>query len=497
MSITLQAELELKEASTAIGTPGPGSSEPRYSMGRRLDGSSKVSRVKERVMEELRDRHWTELVTNLQFGRCVLVLGPEIEVEPPAGEAQAGSACTWADRLAEHLTNALLEEKKNVPQRALMAVAQQYEDERGFGPDSLQSQTARFARTCGLKPSATHRLLAKLPFNLVLSTSHDELITQAMWDEHKHPDVAFYHLRGDRRDNPELPALGSPSSPQIYHLFGSTRDPYSLVLSENDLLDFLIAVVSKNPPLPNNLVKVLEHALSFLFVGFGIRYSYLRVLLKFLVRALNLPSASIRFVMEPLESLPRADREEMILFYQRGTQILFCDDPPIPRFFELLGEKLAAEGGYRGPTPSRGTRPKVFISYTRADEPLAAKLYSTLKSKSFDPWFDKQSLEGGDPWDQEIESGLSDTDFVLVIYSRALIHQWDGYVNKEIGLARERAKYVRGKFLVPLRTVELTNEERIKELQGYHEMVLREEQYEQDVGQLVSLMTREFQRRSQ
>jgi hypothetical protein len=446
----------------------------------------------------VKERHWTELVTSLQFGQCVLVLGPEIEVESPPGETRAGPAPirTGADWLAEYLARALMAENRLVPEQTLMAVAQQYEDDPDFGGASLRPEVARFYQSCGHQPSATHRLLARLPFNLVLSTGHDDLLAQAQREQGKSPLVTRYHLRGDRRDNPELPALGSLDSPLIYHLFGSTEDPNSLVLSENDLLDFLLAVVSKNPPLPNNLIKALERAKSFLFMGFGIRYWYLRVLLKVLVRALNLPSSSRRFAMEPLGSLPQADHKEMVLFYQRGTQILLYDEPPVPRFLEELGGRLEAVGGYKGPTASLGTRPKVFISYARADEALAARLFSTLKHESFDPWFDKQSLEGGDLWDSKIESGLRDTDFVLVLYSPALIQKWDGYVNKEISLARERAMRVRGSFLIPLRTAELSHEERLEELRQYQELLLREEQYEQDVKQLVSLMRREFQRRN-
>ena len=445
----------------------------------------------------MKERYWTELVASLQFGRCVLVLGPEIEVEPPSGGEQQAPARTCANCLAAHLAEALKAENKEVPDQTLMAVAQQYEDDPEFGATSLRPEAGSFYQSCGQRPSATHRLLARLPFNLILSTSHDELLALALSEQGKHPLIARYHLRGDRRDNPELVGLGTMQAPLIYHLFGNAEVPESLVLSENDLLDLLVAIVSRNPPLPNSLIKALERTKSFLFVGFGIRHWYLRVLLKVMVRALNLPSSSRRFAMEPLGSLPQADRKEMVLFYQRGAQILLCDAMTLHGFLDELGGRLEAAGGYRGPTASLGTRPRVFISYTRADEALATRLSSSLDRESFDPWFDKgASLEGGDLWDSKIESGLRDTDFVLVIYSPSLLQKRDGYVNKEIALARRRGLSVRGAFLIPLRTVDLASDERIEELREYQEMPLREEQYEQDVRQLISLMRREFQRRN-
>ena len=96
---------------------------------------------------------------------------------------------------------------------------------------------------------------------------------QALKAAGKEPIVQRYHLRGDKRDNTEFMLPGSPRTPVVYHLFGDAQEPGSLVLSENDLLDFLVAIVSERPPLPNSLVRALKRVgQSFLFVGFGIRH---------------------------------------------------------------------------------------------------------------------------------------------------------------------------------------------------------------------------------
>ena len=129
-------------------------------------------------------------------------------------------------------------------------------------------------------------------------------------------------MRGDKRDNPEFifPVL-------TMRLWSTTfsemsDEPGSLVLSENDLLDFLIAIVSERPPLPNSLRCALKRTgQSFLFVGFGIKQWYLRVLMKVLVRALELHRTASAIATEPLSGLSALDREQTILFYQRGTRI--------------------------------------------------------------------------------------------------------------------------------------------------------------------------------
>ena len=170
----------------------------------------------------------------------------------------------------------------------------------------------------------------------------------------------------------------SPQTPLVYHLFGDAQEPGSLVLSENDLLDFLVAIVAERPPLPNSLVRALKRVgQSFLFVGFGIRHWYLRVLLKVLVRALELHRTGSAIATEPLRGLSESDREQTILFYQRGTRIEL-EDTDTSAFLSELAQRLAAEGGFAEQAALSGPRPRAFISYAREDGDLAAMVFDAL-----------------------------------------------------------------------------------------------------------------------
>ena len=77
-----------------------------------------------------------------------------------------------------------------------------------------------------------------------------------------------------------------------------------------------------------------------------------------------------------------------------------------------------------------------------------------------------------------------------------MIKKRDSYVNKEIALARDRALEVRGKFLIPLRTLELAPEDRIDELRGYQEMALRLEYFYKDMAEVLSTLRRDYQKRN-
>ena len=402
----------------------------------------------------MKERSWTNLVTSLRDGQCVLVLGPEVPAKlASAGEpSPAVQDLSYAEALARQLVSELEDENRRVTGSTLAAVAQQYEDDISFGPTSLRSLAAQFYTPVAYGPSDVHRLLASLPFSLIVTTCHDSLLTRALEESGKRPFVYRYNLRGDQRDNPGFTPSDTPKAPIVYHLFGYARESLSLVLSENDVLDFLIAVVAGKPSLPDSLSRMLKRRdQRFLFVGFGIKQLDLRVLLKALVRALDLHRTGSAVATEPLRGLSEVDRDQTILFYQRGTRVEI-EDAEIGSFLAELIRRLEAEGGFVAQPTPLGPRPRVFISYAREDDKLAARVFNALQTSNFEPWFDKESLAGGDFWDQRIRNQLEDTDFVLVLYTPALIRKTDSYVNKEISLACDRALAVRGTFLIPLRT---------------------------------------------
>ena len=108
-------------------------------------------------------------------------------------------------------------------------------------------------------PSQAHRLIAALPFSLILTTCHDDLLERALRDIGKSPAIERYHFRGDRQDNAEFMIPGSPDYPLLYRLFGDAKEPGSMVVGENDLLDFLICMVAQRPSLPNCLLRALNN----------------------------------------------------------------------------------------------------------------------------------------------------------------------------------------------------------------------------------------------
>ncbi len=443
----------------------------------------------------MKERHWISLIASIRHGQSVLILGPEIPVAFLTTTSADQENENLAEVLTAELTSELEDDGHQVAGKTLAAVAQQYEDAEGFGPNALRALTQRLYRSTHYTPSSVHARIASLPFGLILTTCQDDLLVRALVDHGKEPIVQRYHLRGDKRDNPEFILPNSPDNPLVYHVFGDANEPGSLVLSENDLLDFLVAIVSERPPLPNSLLRALKRGgQNLLFVGFGIKHWYLRVLLKVLVRSLELHRTSSSVATEPLRGLSESDRQQTILFYERGTRIEI-EDAEIGAFLTELDRRIEAEGGVLERSAPLGPCPRVFISYAREDNSLAARVFDTLQKADFNPWLDKESLSGGDLWNDRISDELDAADFALVLYTSALCRKTDSYVNREIMIARQRSLQIRGPFLIPLRTEEIQDEHRIAELGEFHEMQLRLDHFDDDMAKVISSMRRDFQRR--
>lgn len=441
----------------------------------------------------MKERNWVNLVTSLKSDRCVLVVGPDLT------SAQDNSESNYIEPsvlLSEYLASELEEEDVKVWSDSLIPLTQQYEDASEMGgPTTLRAQTASFYQSRDFVPSELHRALVNLPFSLILTTRHDPIMESMLKEVGKNAVSGRYNMRASQQYNPEQSHRPTVTEPMLFRLFGHTDEPESLILSENDILDFVIAISAGRPSLPIGLMKMLKtKGQSFLFLGFGIKDWYLRVLLKILMRVLDIDRSGFAVASESLHDFSDEDKSTTVLFFQRGNRVEIEDSSPLA-FVEELRQRLDKAGGI----PTRAVVPgpliRTFICHAKEDAELAKALQSSLVERGFDAWLDAHELEGGQDWDSEIRAALDTTDFVLVIYSDALYRKTDAYVNKEIHLAIERSQRVRGQYLIPMRTNNLPTDKTIEALARFQEMPLGTDQLNDNVESLVSVLKRAKQRR--
>ncbi len=67
--------------------------------------------------------------------------------------------------------------------------------------------------------------------------------------------------------------------------------------------------------------------------------------------------------------------------------------------------------------PPIGIKPRVFISYSRANLAQVATIVQLLEDAYFDAWFDKRDIPGGEDWKREIAKGIQSAQRILFFMS--------------------------------------------------------------------------------
>jgi hypothetical protein len=157
------------------------------------------------------------------------------------------------------------------------------------------------------------RLLAELPLPIYITTSYHDFLEVALsratpqktpvseifyWDDTLHHIPSIY----DREPNYQP----SVERPLVYHLYGLDTYPESLVLSEDDYLDFLIKVTEEDfevhhseqrKRIPSSVLKALTGT-SLLLLDYDVYDWEFRALFRGLIRAKNDSRANNRNIAE-------------------------------------------------------------------------------------------------------------------------------------------------------------------------------------------------------
>jgi hypothetical protein len=392
----------------------------------------------------MEDKDWKTLIHTIRRGDCILMLGPEIWTEEIDGKP-----VTLLELFAREIFDDLPDKTAIVDPKNLAYIAQRYSNLHS--PVDLQVLAESFYRQKISECSGIHYNLANLPFYLVINATPDHYFANALKKREKEYFLDWYNFRQPRKD---MVKEATVEKPLIYYLYGSINDPSSLVISENDLLDFLVAVISKNPSLPVNIASKLQDPNKcFLFLGFGFKNWYLRILLYVLKGGHR---ASRSFALEHFETKPDERFQSAIIYYKDEFKLyLFNED--IGEFVSELASRYADD---TKKIPNLDLtkqfeviKPKVFISYASEDSDKAAELSEELRVNGFEFWLDKEDIRGGDRWNQLIEKTIREVDYFVALQSKALERKTIGYVNKEILLALERQKEFRVgiRFIIPLK----------------------------------------------
>lgn len=132
---------------------------------------------------------------------------------------------------------------------------------------ALQREVERFYREQAKQPNELLRVIAKLPFSLVINTAPDVLLEKSWLGKIKEVRKTYYSLHKERSKEEADLQIEDPTGdrPLLYNLFGSVEDSASLVLTEKDRLKFIEDIIQHNNAIPNAILKEFKEDKVVLF----------------------------------------------------------------------------------------------------------------------------------------------------------------------------------------------------------------------------------------
>lgn len=271
---------------------------------------------------ELSDADWEVLLDNIEHGRCTPFLGSGACVPSLPLGSQLAAQC------AETFQYPLRD-------RDLSKIAQFVAVTRR---DGLYPKTV-LTRWFKTRPypdfnskSQVHRLLAEFPLPVYVTTNYDDFMLHALRaagkDKAKHDFCRWNDDLRFRADDLNLPvsAFGpqsqyepSAEEPIVFHLHGHKDLPESMVLTEDDYVDFLIAISQNEELLPPRIIRAFSRS-TLLFVGYSLADWNFRLLFRRLVTYIQQGSIGrkrphLSVQVEPFEGcdeIPIKQREQAL-----------------------------------------------------------------------------------------------------------------------------------------------------------------------------------------
>jgi hypothetical protein len=225
-----------------------------------------------------------QLVKHVKKGDCILFLGAGVHALPE-GPPYAYPA-EEAPPLGGNLAKILAEEcsfKKKLPKESpydLQRVSLCFETTPGLGRKELVDSLNRHLRV-GKKPSPALKMLAGLPFKIIVTTNYDQLLETALWESGKDPTNVFVYNPDDKQPTPDVTEDPTEERPLVFKMHGDLNDRDSIVITDEDYITFVQRMSDKEAvhPVPRT-VRYRMVQWPTLFVGYSLRDYNLRLLFR-------------------------------------------------------------------------------------------------------------------------------------------------------------------------------------------------------------------------
>jgi hypothetical protein len=309
-------------------------------------------------------------------------------------------------------------------------------------------------------PEPLRQLAGITDLSLFISTTFDSLLARAINDVRFRGEPVTRELwfspnqsTTEQQANTWPPAADEPV---VFRLFGKASSMPQYAIHQEDVLEWLHALLTETARLPEWLGDRLKES-PLLFVGCQIPDWVGRFLVRLASRTRLSFAGNQVFIVD--SNLARQPALTAFFTTFCGSARVQCLDADPVAFVAELRERWAkgqpatpvARAIAAAAAPS--TRGQIFISYVREDVTAARRLCEAISEMGGDVWLDERRLQPGDRWEREILEALQrDVRLFVPLISRHTEQRGEGYVFKEWGEAVESRKRIAPgrRFIMPI-----------------------------------------------
>ncbi len=370
---------------------------------------------------------WNQLTRDFEAERCILMLGPRMP-----GLKKAEEWRSINEELSIYLTQYLDDGKVNYDKdaaRDLAYIAQQFLSIKGARRVDLEDLAKDFLESNTKEIPEFYYQLAELPLHLIINTTPDDYMERALREKGKPCVTHHYNFRRECNQTIEANMI-TQERPLVYNLFGTMREAESLVMTDNNQLEFVRNVVKDDPRIPDEILGQFDHRKTYVFLGFDLENWQFRLLLD----SLNLREENSTFSPRtPFYPLSEKTKE----FFANRFNFVF-DDSDLQDFVSKLNEKIKPKEVDRS---ADAKVKKVYIISDTDDEALRIELEKWLSqsihNKEIELWYRNKFTAGTD--NQEIMDFIKTCDCILPLLSPDLLANdtlWEGELKLAIDLSQ-------------------------------------------------------------
>ena len=267
---------------------------------------------------------WNTLLENIEDGWCTPFLGPGVTAgllpSPVEVARQLAEEYNYPFPATESLPRVAqfvgTIDNRRLRQEILSTLSEGFKRHMELKPDRADRRRGLAeiiegadwsARSRELVESEIHHHLADLKLPLYLTTNFDNFMALALRArglEPRRETVAWREGTSQDAEHPHYDLAPPPSAeePVVMHLFGTDDDPLSMVLTEDDYLDYL-ARISRDYEylLPTSVNEALAST-TLLFLGYRLQDLDLKVIMRGLLTNLDLERWGMLHVAVQIES---------------------------------------------------------------------------------------------------------------------------------------------------------------------------------------------------